>query len=183
MRIFAAVKPSYYRENSRSADTYEDTEYYTWLIFDVRPLYHDRFEMAGSFYAENFHPLPGAQDMINSLGQYMSDRGKRKNDMTDTVCGGVKLDNGVTLSCLGIRRDKWKNAVRSGLLNEVNRLYSDGLSEMRLDYSKGKLTLAAWIKMSDGEMYEGHNELAVTNSELISSAAEKLTDIAAALDR
>ncbi|MGN1193999.1 MAG: hypothetical protein ACI4SB_00790 [Acutalibacteraceae bacterium] len=183
MRIFVAVKPSYYRENARSADTYEEVEYYTWLIFDVKPLYHDKFEMAGSFYAENFHPLPGAQDMINSLGQYMSDKGERKYDMNATVCGGVKLDNGVNLSYLGIRRDKWQNAVKSGLLNEINRLYTAWGSQMRLDYRKNKLTLAAWIKMPDCEMYEGHNDFAVTNSELISYAAETLTDIAAILDK
>ena len=142
VRIFVTVKPSYYRENERSADTYEGVEYYTWLIFDVKPLYHNRFEMLGSFYAENFHPLPGAQDMINSLGQYMSDKGERKYDMNATVCGGVKLDNGVTLSYLGIRRDKWQNAEKSGLLNEVNRIYSAWGSQMRLDYRKNKLTLA-----------------------------------------
>lgn len=183
VRIFVAVKPSYYRENARSADTYEEVEYYTWLIFDVKPLYHNRFEMSGSFYAENFHPLPGAQDMINSLGQYMSDKGDRKYDMTATVCGGVKLDNGVNLSYLGIRRDKWQNAVATGLLNEINRLYSAWGSQMRLDYRKEKLTLAAWIKMPDNEMYEGHNDFAVTNSELIASAAEKLADIAEILNR
>ncbi|MGN0642436.1 MAG: hypothetical protein ACI4JJ_04760 [Huintestinicola sp.] len=182
VRIFVTVKPSYYQENERSADTYEETEYYTWLIFDVKPLYHDRFEMSGSFYAENFHPLPGAQDMINSLGQYMSNKGDRKYDMTATVCGGVKFDNGVNLSYLGIRRDKWQNAVRSGLLKIVEQLYSDGLSEMRLDYLKGKLALAAWTKMSDCEMYEGHNDFAIANSELISSSAEKLSEISKTID-
>ena len=54
---------------------------------------------------------------------------------------------------------------------------------MRLDYRKNKLTLAVWKKMPDCEMYEGHNDFAVTKSELISYAAETLTDIAAALDR
>lgn len=183
VRIFVTVKPSFYQENARSADTYEETEYYTWFIYDVKPLYSQKIEMVGSFYAENFHPLPGAQDAINSLGQYMSDREDRKYDMTATVCGGVKLDNGVNLSYLGIRRDKWQNSVKSGLLNEINRLYSIWGSKMRLDYRKNKLTLAAWIKMPDCEMYENHNNFAVLNSELISSAAEKLADIAEILNR
>lgn len=36
--------------------------------------------------------------------------------------------------------------------------------------------------MSDCEMYEGHNDFAVANSELISYAAEKLSEIAKIID-
>ena len=104
-------------------------------------------------------------------------------DMTANVCGGVRLDNNVTVSYNGVRRDKWENAVKSGLLNKINRLYSECRSEMRLDYNNGKLTLAMWIKMPDSEMYSGHNDFAVENSELKSSAAEKLADIAEIIDR
>lgn len=178
VRIFVTVKPSYYRENARSADTREDTEYYTWLIFDVKPLYPEKFQMSGSFYADNFYPIPAAQNAVNSLGQYMSDKGKRKYDMTASVCGGVRLDNNVTVSYSGIRRDKWQSAVGSGLLNEISRLFSEWGSEMRLDYRKGMISLAAWIKMSDSEMYNGHNDFAANNSQMINFAAERLTDMA-----
>lgn len=182
VRIFVAVKPSYYQENEGSDDTYEDTEYYTWLIFDVKPIYQEKFKMSGSFCAGNFHPLPGAQDAINSSGQYMSDKEERKYDMTATVCEGVKLDNSVNLSCLGIRRDKWQNAMKSGLPDEINRLYSALRSKMRLDYSGEGLTLAVSIKMPDSEMYNGHNDFAIADSELIVYAADKLSAIARIID-
>lgn len=182
VRIFVAVKPSYYQENAGCADTYEDTEYYTWLIFDVKPVYQKEFKMSGSFCAGNFHPMPGVQDAINSLGQYMSDKGERKYDMTATVCGGVKLDNNVTLSYLGIRRDKWKNAIKSGLSGEINNLYSAWGTKIRLDYGDGGLTLLVSIKMPDSEMYNGHNDFAITNSELIVYTADELSVIAKIID-
>ncbi|MGN0618088.1 MAG: hypothetical protein ACI4J7_03610 [Ruminiclostridium sp.] len=183
VRIFVTVRPSYTEEKNRGPDVHYDTEYHTWLIFDVKPLNGEKFNMSGSFYAGNYHPLPGAQIALNNLGQYMSDKGDRKYDMKATISGGKELDNNVTLSYSGVRRDKWQEAVNSGLTDIINRIYSDWGRGMRLDYSREKLTLAVWIKMPDNEMYEGHNDFAAANPELISSTAERLSEIAVIIDR
>ncbi len=102
--------------------------------------------------------------------------------MTATVCDGVKLDNNVTLSYLGIRWDKCQNAMRSGLPDKTSRLYSAWRSKMRLYYSDEVLTLAVPIKMPDSEMYNGHNDFAIANSKLIVYTADTLSVIAKIID-
>ncbi|MGN0675746.1 MAG: hypothetical protein ACI4KG_08325 [Oscillospiraceae bacterium] len=68
-------------------------------------------------------------------------------------------------------------------INIINHIFSSAGFGIQPILTKVKLTLAAWIKMPGCEMYEDHNDFAVLNSELISSAAEKLTDIAEILNR
>lgn len=182
IRMCVSVKPSCYHENETSANTYEKAEYYIWVIFDLKPVNSEKTEMTGSFYAENYYPYPRAMDAFNSFKQRMSDKGKRKYDNNALISGGVNLDNNIIINYNGIKRWQWQKIINSKLTDEINNLYSLLKLKFRLDYENGNLQLAAWVKMTDDEMYMGHNDFPVSCSDMFSSAVQKLSDIADIID-
>jgi len=178
VRMVAAVKPSYYERHENTADIYREVEYYTWILFSIKPYESVLLEKNGSFYAENFFPFSNVMNAFNAFKQQMSDKGKRKYDINAPICGGLVIENNIKIYYNGVKRGQWQNAENSGLFNEINNLYSIIGSKFRLDCENNTLTLAVCRKMTDNEMYSGHNDFPIADSDSINSAAEKICDIA-----
>ncbi len=173
--FLVAVKPF---ESYETPSESVPAEFYTWIIFEAEPIDSGKFKMNGSFHAENCYPYPDILNSFNDFKQRMSDKGRRKFDMDSLISGGINLENNIIISYMGIKRGQWQNIVELGLCSEINQLYSILRSGFRLDYDSGRLSLALWIKMPDNEMYDGHNDFAISNADMLSSTAQKLSDIA-----
>lgn len=178
IRMLVAVKPSYYERNENTADIYKEVEYYTWILFSIKPSEPASSDMKGSFYAENFFPFSNIMNAFNSFKQRMSDKGHRKYDSDALICGGVVIENNIKINYNGIKRGKWQNMTDSGLFDEINNLYSVIGSKFRLDCEKGLITLAVCKKMTDDEMYSGHNDFPIADFDSINAATEKICEIA-----
>lgn len=175
VKMFVTVVEGHEESDGPYAEHYVPTRYYNCFIFEAK----DKLDKCGGITVRPYSGLEKltVQPFI-SLGQRFSDIGDRKYDMNASVSGGYVKENICSVTYGGIQRRRWQKIEESGVLSEIEELFGESCAKMHLFFSEGKLTLAVSMKMSDGEMYDGHNDLAAENPRITEYAAKVVAELA-----
>lgn len=174
VKMFVNVLEGHEESDGPYAEHYVPTRYYSCLVFEAK----EKLDKCGTI---NVRPYNGLEKLtvqpFISLGQHFSDIGDRKYDMNASVSGGYVRDNVCSVTYGGIQRSRWQKIADSGVLEKIEKLFGESGTQMHLFFGEGKLSYAVAMKMSDGEMYGGHNDIAAEDPRITEYAAQVVGEL------